>query len=187
MAGSEYVTAAGAAKLLGVSTRTITRWLAEGRISSVKIGRTHRIPLAALHTNGNGAGAREWDCTVEFGMDFPGGVVSKNRLWNGGSRRNGMNETAAGWKQAIAESVRYGFISKGARGLTLPLTLEIRCRFVDEGHAVDPQNLVEIVADAVQEGTGLNDRNYTITTYRPEYDPAQPPEVTIRITARCTA
>lgn len=185
-AQSEYVTAAEAASILGVSPRTISRWLIEGRISSTKIGRAHRIPRAALGGTGTN-GQRSWDATVDVSMDYRSNALSKNRLWRGGNRRQGMAYDAATWKSELAQSVRLAFLAKGARALALPLAIEVRTRFVSEYRALDPQNLVELIADAVEEATGINDRNYTITTHPPEYDKGREPEIRVLVTARCSA
>lgn len=184
MAQAEYLSAGEAATVLGVSPRTITRWLKEGHLPSVKIGRAHRIPRSAIPGNDH---TRSWDATIQFTMDYPGWAVTKNGMWNAGNRRHGKNRTALDWQKDIAQSVQMGFLEKGARGVALPIVVEIRCRFKSESRAADPQNLVEIIADAIEEGTGVNDRNYQITTYPPEYDPASEAEIRISVTGRCSA
>jgi len=185
MGDGGYVTAEEAARMLGVSTRTITRWLKEGRIPSARIGRSHRIPVAALqHDNGQ---ARTWDGKIELPLTFFTNEISKNRMWRGGSRRAGLTPDAKAWRETIVDQVKLAFLAIGARALALPVEVEIRTTFPNERRALDPQNLVELIDDAIEEATGINDRNYKTVTWPPTYDPAALPTVTIQVTARCTA
>lgn len=54
----EYLTSGEAAGRLRVSEETIRRWCRAGRLPTVKIGRAHRIPLAAVlaYEHGEGPG-----------------------------------------------------------------------------------------------------------------------------------
>jgi excisionase family DNA binding protein len=45
---SQFLRAAGVATLLDVSERTVRRWIADGRLPSVKIGGTRFIAITAL-------------------------------------------------------------------------------------------------------------------------------------------
>jgi excisionase family DNA binding protein len=186
LAGSEYVSATEAARILGVSTRTLSRWLVDGRIPSTKIGRAHRIPRAALGGEGPGTG-RSWDATVDVPMDYRSNQLSKNRIYRAGNQRLGLTDDARSWKGQLAESVRMAFVANGARALALPVAIDVRTRFTSEYRALDPQNLVELIADAVQEATGINDRNYKITSWPPVYDPQQEAEIRVIVTARASA
>jgi excisionase family DNA binding protein len=66
--GSERLLSMGqAAERLGVSLRTVRRWVADGRLASVRRGRGVRISEGAL-----GAGVGFGKCGVEVG---PGGLA----------------------------------------------------------------------------------------------------------------
>lgn len=111
--------------------------------------------------------------TTEVGMNYPGGEISKNRLWNGGDRRKGMNKVAKQWAGDLKNGLKMALIAEGYKSekmkLCLPLTLTVACKFTNKSHALDPQNLVELVADCVQDVTGLNDRDYEIVTKANNY------------------
>lgn len=183
-AGREYLTKTQAATALGVSTRTISRWIEDKKLPTVQIGREHRIPLLAVASARGGVITRP--VTIEVSMNYPGSTISKNFLWHGGSRRKGMNGEASQWKSNLAESVRMAFLAQGARSLGLPVTVEVRCRFKNQAKGIDPQNVVELVADAIEEATGINDRGYTITTHPADFDPHREPEILVVVTANAT-
>lgn len=116
-------------------------------------------------------------------MDYPGKYISKNHLWQRG-RRGALNPVAAAWKDALANSVRYAFLAEGITPV-LPLTVTVSGSFTDKNHAPDMHNLVELIADAVEEGSGgLNDRDFGTVTHPPTYDRKAVPTITITISAR---
>lgn len=102
--------------------------------------------------------------TASVSMDYPGGQISKNRLWRGGDRRRGLNPVAARWKRDLAESVRGWLLCCGVRRVVPPVHIVISGAFVDKAHAPDLHNLAELVCDAVEAGTGVNDRDITVST-----------------------
>ena len=120
--------------------------------------------------------AREYHerLTVSIGMDYPGGAISKNRLWRQGDRRRGLNPVAARWKRDLAESIRGWLLCAGARRVGPPVHVVISGAFVDRAHAPDLSNLIELVSDAVEAGTGCNDRYITVATEPATYGAAIP-------------
>lgn len=119
--------------------------------------------------------------TIFIAMDYPGAAISKNHSFRGGSRRSGYNKVAKAWKDTLAEGVRYALLGAGVPVPAPPVALEISGAFVDRSHAPDTQNIVELIADAVQAGTGLTDRDYTITTRPPQFG-AVIPSITVKVT-----
>lgn len=120
--------------------------------------------------------------TFTVGMDYPGNAISKNHLWKGGNRRWGMNDEAKRWKRDLAESVRMVLLTDGITSPCPPVTVRLEARFVDAGNAVDLHNIIEICADAVQEGTGINDRHFAVDVQPPSYDPRQLPCIWVIVT-----
>lgn len=120
--------------------------------------------------------------TFTISMDYPGACISKNHLWNGGNRRFGMNKEAKRWKGDLADSVRadlqLNHITPQA-----PVHVEVSARFYDRSMALDLHNLSEIVCDAVQEGTGIDDKHFTFATVEPEFAQAMP-EIRVKVTVR---
>jgi hypothetical protein len=93
-----------------------------------------------------------------------------------------MNPIAAQWKRLLAESVRNGLLVAGCRA-ALPLAITVSAAYKNRGNAADVQNLLEIICDAVQEGTGLNDLDYETHALRPTFD-SSAPTITIVVRAR---
>lgn len=115
-------------------------------------------------------------------MPYIGMCLSKNHMWRGGSRRYGMEREAARWKAELATSVQMTLIANRVRSAHPPVHVEVGARFVDRGHSLDLQNIGEIVCDAVEEGTGVNDREYTFATTRPEFSDKALPEIRVTVT-----
>lgn len=119
--------------------------------------------------------------TFTIGMDYPGMSLSKNHLWKGGNRRYGMNDEAKQWKSDLANSVRMVLFIDGILSPGPPVSVQISARFLDANHAVDLHNLAELVNDAVEEGTGINDRHFAFSTLQPAYDAHQLPAVWVTV------
>ncbi len=113
-------------------------------------------------------------------MDYPGRLISKNHLWHRGHRSAGMNRTALAWKDALAASVIALCREAGITAPAPPVTVRIGGRFRNRNHAPDMQNLVELIADSVQEGLGIDDKHFSIATEHPQFG-AQVPEVLVTL------
>lgn len=120
--------------------------------------------------------------TFAIPMDYPGWEISKNGLWNGGNRRWGMNKEAKRWKCDLAEAVKLDLLSQGILEPQPPVHVEVGARFVDRGMALDLHNLSELVCDAVQEGTGIDDKHFTFSTVAPVFSNRELPEIRVKVT-----
>lgn len=116
------------------------------------------------------------------GMNYPGDVISKNHCWRGGSRRNGLELEAQKWKDNLAESVKWLCKEKGIVPTNLDqIHVQVGARFIDRANSIDLQNVLELVCDAVEKGTGVNDKYFTVSTLRPTFEP-KIPEIVVYIT-----
>jgi hypothetical protein len=117
-------------------------------------------------------------------MDYPGPEISKNRLWHGGDRRAGMNRIAAEWKDRLTDSVHYLMKDRELTAAQLAAVhVEVSGHFWNKRHSIDLQNVMEIACDAVQDGLGVNDRNFSTSTRRAEYG-AVIPEILVKVTVK---
>ena len=82
----------------------------------------------------------------------------------------------------LADSVRMLLLLDGITSPCPPVSVQISARFLDANHAVDLVQLVELVNDAVEEGTGINDRHFAFSTLQPAYDAHQLPAVWVAVT-----
>jgi Holliday junction resolvase RusA-like endonuclease len=62
-----------------------------------------------------------------------------------------------------------------------PLKVTISCTFKNERSMCDSHNLIKIIADCVQEATGLNDKFYATETTKPVIDKTKDPFILIKI------
>lgn len=120
--------------------------------------------------------------TFTIPMNYPGWQISKNGLWNGGNRRWGMNKEARAWKRTLAAQIHTYLVIMGYRHIEPPVHVEVGARFVDKGMALDLHNLSELVCDAVQEGTGIDDKHFTFSTVAPEFCNTALPEICVKVT-----
>jgi hypothetical protein len=124
------------------------------------------------------------ELSVMVGMDYPGKEISKNYLWRNGNRRHGMNPTAKKWKRVLADSVTSALLAQfgtAAHNIKPPVTVRISGSFTDRNHAVDLHNLGELVCDAVQEGTGIDDKHFKLETGTVTYR-VRVPEIVVTVT-----
>ena len=119
---------------------------------------------------------------LEISMDYPGNCISKNHMWRRGSRRNGLVPEAQRWKNDLAESVRRSLLYwKYTPTERDRIHVEVGARFFDRANSVDLQNILELVCDGVQEGTGVDDKHFTVGTRRPMFQ-HKIPEVIVYVT-----
>ncbi len=111
-------------------------------------------------------------------MDYPGGGISKNRLFRAGNRRRGMTKLAAQWRRDLVESVRNQLLYDRVESV-VSVELTVSGTFLGTRYVPDMQNLLEIVSDAVEEATGVNDREFTTRTEPPRYSRDQHPEIVV--------
>lgn len=181
---------AAAAALIGVSPAALLRAIDRGRIAAIRSAtgppliRRAEVARLALPAREAPAPAPARDPAVAvlvIPMAYEGWATSKNGQFNGGDRKRGKTGDAIRWQRRIAESVQGALLARGATP-ALPLHIDVATTFRDRNHATDPHNLVELIADAVQTGTGINDRDYSILTRAPDYGAAEP---TVTITVTC--
>lgn len=185
MAEGQFLSVRDVAGLWHVSEKTVKREIARGHLAGVRrIGRQIRIPAASLDQPPPPPAPPEPQplVTVTIPMHYPGDAISKNHMFIAGNRKNGLTREAKDWRDSLVDFVRLAFISEGARACLLPVTVELLCRFARRGRNSDPQNFIELVSDAVQDGTGVNDSDFKIVSYPPEF--GEPPEILVRVTAR---
>jgi hypothetical protein len=120
-------------------------------------------------------------CTITVNMDYPGWSISKNGLWKGGNRRWGMNDEAKRWKRNLADAVKLSLIATEVFEPKPPVHVEVGGRFFDGNNAPDLHNLLELVMDSVQEGTGINDKHFSSTVTAPVIVQAMP-EIVVKVT-----
>jgi hypothetical protein len=107
-------------------------------------------------------------------MDYPGWAISKNGMFHQGNRRYGMNKEAKRWKANLADSVQLALLAENVFAPAPPVHVEVGARFFDGNNAPDLHNLAELVCDAVEAGTGINDKHFTFTTEQPVFERAIP-------------
>src|SRR5919201_1052116 len=103
---------------------------------------------------------------------MPDRAISKNHLWHGGHRRNGMNRVAKRWKADLVDAFVPALLEQGIRHVecfTPPVHVAVTGAFPSRRSAPDMQNLLELACDAVEEATGINDREFTTSTGTPVY------------------
>ena len=114
-------------------------------------------------------------------LHYPGGAISKNRLWRRGNRRMGMNRVAAAWKAELSQAVLAHLLEARAVSVAPPVRGRITGVFEDRNRAPDLHNLIEVVADAVEDATGVNDRDHEWSTGSASYDSATTGSVTVEL------
>ena len=84
-------------------------------------------------------------------MDYPGAVISVNHYKNGYHTK----PEAKAWMDSL------GWQIKGSHIEEWRLPLKVRCdgRFRDKNNQPDLSNLSKVVLDAIEETTGVNDRD----------------------------
>jgi hypothetical protein len=75
-----------------------------------------------------------------------------------------MNKEAKHWKANLVDGVQLALLAKGIAAPGPPVHGLVGGTFVDRGIAPDLHNLSELVCDAVQKGTGINDKHFTFAT-----------------------
>lgn len=120
---------------------------------------------------------------IPISMPYPGGEISKNGMFRGGNRRWGYVPEAEKWGQDLALALQYALLAEGVEKPALPVHVQVACRFFDKGHALDPQNLLELAMDSVEAGLGgqFNDRDFTSGTEPNLYDSTQVPEIVVKV------
>jgi len=114
--------------------------------------------------------------TLKIG--YPGSVISVNHYQ--GRRRDGGTYTKP---EAQAWMTELGWVAKILHLDDWKLPLHITCDgfFKDERSAPDVHNLLKIIADAIQEVSGINDKNYHMTAGKRVIGVREPPYLLITI------
>lgn len=115
-------------------------------------------------------------------MSYPGRAISKNHVWRGG-RRGAMEPEAKVWRDNLANSVTFLLLSVRSAGRPIPVVyVGIRAEYRAARDMCDTHNLIEIIADAVQEGSGINDQHFYVTTEPPRWRHGAAPTIWIDLT-----
>jgi len=95
--------------------------------------------------------------------------------------RNGVIKSAArNWMDDLAWMVKQWSNSCGIE-LEPPVTIRIGGIFKDKRNCPDTHNFIIIIADAIQEGLGINDRNFKIECDIPEINPLKTPRIIVTV------
>ena len=99
---------------------------------------------------------------VTININYPGSIISVNHYKYAGGRFTR--------KETKAWMTKLGWLIKSYHIEDWTLPLEITCGgfFKDERSAPDVHNLLKVIADAIQEVSGINDKNYHMTAGKRE-------------------
>ena len=114
--------------------------------------------------------------TVE--MPYPGSVISVNHYLG----RNKAGDTyvkaeASAWMRMLGWQIKTSHIEDWK----LPVTVIVSGTFRDTRSCPDIHNLLKCTCDAIEEVTGINDRNYKTETKEPVIDNTTDPVLKITI------
>jgi len=115
---------------------------------------------------------------ITVGMPYPGDVISVNHYL--GARRDGgyfVKQEAQAWMDMLGWIIKPWHIEEWK----LPLTVTCDGRFKDENHAPDLSNLSKVTLDAIQEVTGIDDKNFRWQDGTRTFDKDKTPELKITI------
>lgn len=112
--------------------------------------------------------------TESVEITYAGAVLSVNHYKYAGGIYT--TKEARAWKYAI------GWQIKGFHIEEWKLPVRVRCdgRFIDRRHQPDLHNLSKTILDAIEDTTGINDRNLRWEDGEPTY--GQPPILTLTFT-----
>ena len=116
--------------------------------------------------------------SVSIGMYYPGSDISGNHYR--GRRRDGgeyVKDTARNWMDALGWLIKMYHIEEWR----LPLSVTCSGTFRDENNAPDLSNLSKCTLDAIEEVTGVNDRDMRWHDGERTIDPSATPELIITI------
>jgi hypothetical protein len=115
---------------------------------------------------------------IVVGMPYPGGVISVNHYK--GRRKDGreyVKSDARSWMEMLGWLIKTEHIEEWA----LPLHVTCSGTFRSENEAPDLSNLSKCTLDAIEEVTGLNDRDFRWHDGDRVIDAGNRPELTITI------
>ena len=115
---------------------------------------------------------------VTVQIPYPGSVISVNHYL--GRRKNGghfVQKSARQWKDLLGWAIK----SYHIEDWQLPIKVTVNGVFKDLRSCPDPHNLVKVIADSIEEVTGLNDRDFKTETGEPLIDPTVEPYLLIKI------
>jgi hypothetical protein len=92
-----------------------------------------------------------------------------------------MNKEAKRWKSNLADAVQMTLLAAEAFDPRPPVHVEVSGTFIDAANAPDLHNLGELVCDAVEAGSGIDDKHYTFTSIPPRFAHAIP-EILVKVT-----
>jgi Holliday junction resolvase RusA-like endonuclease len=116
--------------------------------------------------------------SITIGMPYPGDVISVNHYR--GQRQGGgyyIKAEAQSWMDMLGWIIKPYHLEEWR----LPLRVICTGTFKDLNHCPDISNLSKCILDAIEEVTGVNDRNYLWQDNEPAIDSAKEPELVIKI------
>ena len=96
-------------------------------------------------------------------MKYLGGVLSVNRYKWGVFTRPEVRQ----WMDELAFIIRAMVNSQGLK-FDVPLKVQVDGIFKDKRATPDISNCVKVIADSVEDGVGINDRDFVVTTGEPQ-------------------
>lgn len=115
---------------------------------------------------------------VTVKISYPGSCISVNHyLGRTKDGREYVRSEALDWQITLGWMVKTAHIEDWK----LPLKITISGIFKNLRSCPDIHNLVKVTCDAIEEVTGLNDRNFKTETKEPQIDGSKEPEIIITI------
>ena len=117
------------------------------------------------------------EATIE--IDYIGGDLSVNHYLGRGKRGNSyVKSNVVAWKEELGWTVKPLFLDDWK----LPLTVRCDGRFTDKRSCPDLSNLSKVCLDALEEASGVNDRDMRWEDGGITIDKNREPELTLTIT-----
>ena len=113
MSDDRFLTAAEAAARLGISLRTARRRIADGTLSSVRIGGAVRVPESALQLPVSGMGAAAREVIAPYGTESGAEYVTR---WNADHWPDTYERLLARRSRAFEELARLSALTKPPSG-----------------------------------------------------------------------
>ena len=110
-------------------------------------------------------------------MSYPGNYITENHAYNRNGRQTFMKPEAREWQDELILRIK----TCGIADWQEPLKVKIEGVFTNRRECIDVHNL-KIVFDAVEKGTGINDKRMQTETIPGIIDTGQSPAIIVTIT-----
>jgi Holliday junction resolvase RusA-like endonuclease len=110
-------------------------------------------------------------------MSYPGNYITENHAYNRNGRQTFMKPEAREWQDELILRIK----TCGIADWQEPLKVKIEGVFTNRRECIDVHNL-KIVFDAVEKGTGINDKRMQTETIPGIIDTGQAPAIIVTIT-----